>query len=143
MKENKIIAEYLGYKYFPFNDLQEVKVPGWYRVVESKNSLSSLIYHFKDGWKRVNDTHYKYICRSTNDLGFNSSWDSLMPVIQKIEKSNDFHFELYGNGAGVYDVQANEKNICNFDKENTWVQNTYSVVIEVINKINENGDKRS
>lgn len=137
MKDNKIIAEYLGYKYFPFNNLQGLEKPGWYELRESSNPLAGLLYHPKSGFVKLGGKYLRYICRSTNDFDFHSSWDSLMPVIQKLERDTNIDFYLYHNGCKSgygYDLDSLYQETKNWG-EKTWIQNTYLTVIETIKGI--------
>lgn len=104
IENSKLIAEYLGWKYIPFNDLQGFKKAGWYKVetitpimikvrVPSPNHIGhidkemdvSLINFSKKGWSRVGNQAIKFICRTHTDLRFYNSMDALLPVIKKIE----------------------------------------------------------
>lgn len=68
MDGNKVMAEYLGYKYYPLNEpYGRDKVVGWI-----KPRCSPMNPEFK-------------MCRSHRDLPFYNDWNALMRVIDKIE----------------------------------------------------------
>ena len=100
---SKIIAEYLGWKYFPFNDLQGLPKAGWYKVLERtpdimkfklpsekevELDMNFIKFNAKNGWITVNGNYYKYICRHHADLRFYNSMDALLEVIEKLEKED-------------------------------------------------------
>ncbi len=112
---SKIIAEYLGWKYFPFNDLQGLPKAGWYEVVPKTDKKEEVIitsfniykgkkseeniekkqmnldfirYNAKNGWGSTDKFYYKYICRHHADLRFYNSMDALLEVIEKLEKED-------------------------------------------------------
>lgn len=159
-ESSKLIAEYLGYKYIPFNDLQGFTKAGWYlvkpRTVEKEEatitsfSISGGVrseekvekrllnidyfrYSPKNGWKFNNEHYYKYICRNHSDLRFYNSLDELVPVIKKIEGDKKLTFILSNNGADFYDGLF--RVAYNFSKEQTWTHNTFYVVVEAIKYI--------
>jgi hypothetical protein len=80
LKMNKVFANYLGYKYFPYNKISKddfFKQPGW-RHEEI----------FISGFKSEGNIYAnQWLCRSSNDLKFNSSWDWIMCLWEKIKIS--------------------------------------------------------
>lgn len=75
LEGNKLIAEFMGWTYFGFNDerltVDGVKYsPGWKRRATSP--------------ERTKLSHRVYLCRNHTQLAYRSSWDWLMPVIDKI-----------------------------------------------------------
>jgi hypothetical protein len=80
LEGNKLIAQFLGYKYFPYPD----KNPGWR----------------KERWHpNISDT---YLGRSHKDLDFNTNWNSLMDVVQKIKYDKSSQIRLPLNGIDDY-----------------------------------------
>jgi len=66
---NKLIAEFMGYQYFPYNSETANKIiHGWRKPTKGHIKIS--------GW---------YLCRTSKDLQYCSSWDWLKPVIDKIK----------------------------------------------------------
>ena len=107
---SKTIANYLGYEYVPF----------------SKNLT------YKAGYYK----YYKYICRTHSDLRFVNCWDDLMPVIEKLEKEfTNIHFELLFGGCTLMCKNSNEYFIDSFNKDLSWIQNTFITVVETIRKL--------
>lgn len=112
---SKIIANYLGWVYIPFNDLQGLSKPGWYKRESSKPNIQKATissfpekgnienitidvnlfkFNSKNGWIKTEDYYYKYICRSHGDLRFYNSMDELIKIIDKIQK--DFSIQKKG-----------------------------------------------
>lgn len=136
---NKLIAEYLGWTYIPFNDLQNFSKAGWYY----KAPDSRLIISPKQGYtEKVDDVWYKYVCRKHSDLRFYNSWDSLIPVIEKLEKDTYLDFYLYGKGCKSgygHDLDCLYDETKNF-KENSWIENTWLTVLGTIKKYKDEKD---
>lgn len=155
---SKKIAEYMGFVYIPFSaDLKDkgFKVAGWYKVEENKPNIKEVTqtsyklgeedkaivqkvkvdlnkfrYITKNGWTLIGDKYYKHVCRSHGELRYWNSLDSLVPVIQKIEKEKDLHFELLYNGYTLY--QKYDNPIESYDLPN-WNNNVFKVVVEFLN----------
>lgn len=73
---NKLIAEHLGYKYYPFQEVKNPNFAGWKKT--DKEVLPKLHTEGPIG-KRV------WLCRRNTDLRFYNSWDWLMPACEKFE----------------------------------------------------------
>lgn len=70
---NKLMAEYIGYKYFPHTAPYKrngENISGWVRP--RSHSISPNFY----------------LCRSHNDLSFDTNWSMLMRVIERIERDS-------------------------------------------------------
>ncbi len=84
IEENKLIAEFMGYKYFPY----------------SKGSVGI------PGWKKHENSHLKigngYLCRATKDIYYHSSWDWLMKVVEKIEAETAAVFQIFKRQVDIY-----------------------------------------
>lgn len=131
---SKLIAEYLGWKYIPSNDLQGFPKAGWYK------DISTLKYFPKSGRVQIENGSAEFVCRKHHELRFYNSMDALLPVIKKLEKEGgfDFDFTLYNNGGSVDDGFTTIA--YSFDKNKTWVQNTFDVVVKAIKYISEAHD---
>ncbi len=116
LKGSKLIAEYLGWKYVPSNDLQGFPKAGWYQMkvrkkseitVESGKKVDTTMFsdsiNTKRGWSIHKEAYYKYVCRNHNQLRFYNSFDSLIPAIEKIENEDlsEFHYE-WKDGRGEH-----------------------------------------
>lgn len=103
-------------------------------------NINLLRYHNKNGWKLFEGRYYKYVCRHHGGLRYFNSLDSLVPVIQKIEKEFRCSFYLYNNGCsvgyGYLDVSFREE-FSSFDLPN-WNQNVFAVVSSFLRKNYEN-----
>lgn len=74
IQNNKMIAEFMGYRYYPHPD----KEPGWRK---EKGHLKLSGY---------------YLARSHNGLKYHQSWGWIMPVVEKIESIYDDHHGFFG-----------------------------------------------
>ena len=85
-EQSKILAEYLGWKYIPSNDLQGFPKAGWYMPLsshrEQKINMEGL------GSFIVDKMPYKYVCRNHNQLRFYNSFDELIPVLNKLTEED-------------------------------------------------------
>ena len=106
--DNKKIAKFMGYTYFPHN-MEGVKDPGWKSNINATRSIKhnraynlfakGVNHSFPNGTTHITKGDgiiWKYICRSHNDLKYNCSWEWLMPVVMKIsEIDNQSDIEMY------------------------------------------------
>ena len=92
LEQNKLIAQFMGYKYFPKID-KEV-LPGW--RTEKCFSPKSI--------------GYGYLCRGHNDLRYDTDWNWMMKVVEKVEsldlkdwfyKWEDIDGEIRSNIMGI------------------------------------------
>ena len=114
MKDNKLIAEFMG--------LQKTDV-GWY---DNDMMLSQYVYDQQNG-----------NCFDEHELAFDTSWDWLMPVVEKIESDERYDVDILQYGTRI---RENQKNIVSniadisFDKK---IEHTYDAVVEFINQYNK------
>ena len=153
---SKLIAQYTGLVYLPFSaELKEKGMKaGWYKTISAEPNVKEVTqtsykvgeegkaivkkinlninlfrYHTKNGWKLFEGSYYKYVCRTHGDLRYWNSLDSLIPVIQKIEKEFGVTFKLYNGGAevgntyGTYDEQFEFPN---------WSNNVFYVIVSFL-----------
>lgn len=157
---SKLIAEYMGLVYLPFSaELKEKGMKaGYYETVSAEPNIQEvtqtsyrvgeedkvevkkinininlLRYHNKNGWKLFEGRYYKYVCRHHGGLRYFNSLDSLVPVIQKIEKETENRFYLYDNGCKLNLIEK----YSSFDLPN-WNQNVFAVVSSFLRKNYEN-----
>lgn len=158
---SKLIAEYMGLVYLPFSaELKEKRMKaGYYETVSAEPKIEKtkvttlengvkvkeeelnininlLRYHNKNGWKLFEGSYYRYVCRHHGDLRYWNNLDSLVPVIQKIEKENKgVKFHLNNNGCEVKIGKCWEYS--SFSLPN-WSNNVFAVVISFLSAKNEN-----
>lgn len=161
IKGSKIIAEYMNLVYLPFSvELKEKGMkPGWhetkqrnterYPTIEIDGEIKEVkidfekIINTKNGWKLFEEEgkspkYYKFVCRHHSGLRYYNSWDSLIPVIEKIEKESGLHFVIQKGGCelnraeyGTY-YESYEENL-------TWIQNTFNIIVRYLeNEKNKN-----
>jgi len=74
LEGNKIIALFMGYEYFPFDETQ-------------RQTLNDIPFDQMNGWHRPSPGHYKvdgwYLCRNHNELRYHRDWGWIMPVVHK------------------------------------------------------------
>lgn len=76
---NKLIAEFLGYEYVPFNNTDSYKPGYWHE--KTPDRFRKLEPSF------VTKTHNNYfLCRRYSDLRYFNSWDWLMEAVDYLEK---------------------------------------------------------
>lgn len=96
IKENKLIAEFMGYQY----------VEVWYYGSDDETEWQRKYVKWKDrvgmdsiGEYIVNIKKYKWY--RWEEVAYHSSWDWLMPVVEKIE-SLEYEFAIYGKQFGQF-----------------------------------------
>lgn len=100
-EKSKVIAEYLGWRYIPFNDLQGFPKAGWWQVEEREKTSVTLdsgevvntigvgdVMNRKQGWQIIDNSYVKFVCRNHSQLRFYNSFDALIPAIEKLEKED-------------------------------------------------------
>lgn len=112
----KKIAEFMEYGYIPSNSEESKKhTPGWYMIKNLDNVHD----------KRIGQI---YLGRKTDDLAFKYSWNMLMNVIIKIERSESQKF-------GKFKVSITD-DCCTIQATNRTKENTYSKTYCSENKLN-------
>lgn len=152
---SKLIAEFLGWKYIPSNNLQVHSRAGWYETIDAKPNLKEVTqtsykhgeedkaivktitmdvnrfkYNQKSGWSLVGGRYYKYVCRKHSELRFWNSLDALVPVIQKIEKEK-VNIRLNNNGCHFY-CRESENSFESYDENLSWSNNVFIVVVKYL-----------
>lgn len=82
-KDNKMLAEFLGYAYIPLNKNSNT-APGWRKPGATLSKLGTGI-------------GYPYLCRKHRDLVFHCDWNWLMTVVEEITKLG-VCIKTFGNG---------------------------------------------
>lgn len=86
---SKILAQYLGYTYLPFNNENNISHnPGWWLLEKRKNINIPVLP--KSKWVIMKDKNYKgkFICRGHNELEFYNNYNQLFQIITKLEKED-------------------------------------------------------
>jgi hypothetical protein len=68
MSDNELIATFMGYHYYPWQECQGMGSPGW--KSDPKADIKIL--------------YSKYLCRTSKEMKYGTSWDWFMPVRTKI-----------------------------------------------------------
>ena len=123
-EQSKILAEYLGWKYIPSNDLQGFTKAGWYVLLTYHSSPKSAT--------KIGDGYYKYVCRSHKDLRFYNSFDELIPVLNKLTEEDlseyMYSWELCVEG----DEEDCETEVCyNFMNIDYYISVEFGTIIEI------------
>ena len=87
-EQSKILAEYLGWKYIPSNDLQGFPKAGWWKFVYKKNSQGIIPAKLLMGASNIDNEYYKYVCRNHHELRFYNSMDWLIKILDKLTKED-------------------------------------------------------
>ena len=74
--DNELIAEFMGYVYYPYKAEEKGYLHGWTKP-DMNRKFGAVLYK--------QDRFNKYLARTTSDLKYHTSWDWLMPVVEKIE----------------------------------------------------------
>jgi len=115
IKNNQLIAEFMGYEYIPYSGNFPTRKPGWWKKGTYSEKLT-----------KVNSNNM--LCRRHVQLKYNCSWDWLMPVVEKIESLN-------------YEVSIGSGSFCKVDeievKSETKLLAAYIAVISFIILFNE------
>ena len=85
---NKIIADFLGYEYVPFNNGLGIK-PGWWNPKTPQILKRNLRVP-----EKVSDEFY--LGRSANDLKFHSDWNKFMRACKKWDRLNESPIPIAG-----------------------------------------------
>ena len=115
MKDNKLIAEFMGLQLVPCN-------------IGTENGTVT------EGYQ-----HPKVDVPCTADgLQYKYSWDWLMPVVEKIESDERYDVDILQYGTRIREGQkeiVNNIADISFDKK---IEHTYDAVVEFINQLNNN-----
>ena len=129
---SKLIAEYLGWKYAPSNELGDFPKAGWWEYFPRKT------YLYKNGMTRVGEGTGNFICRSHKELRFYNSLDALLPAIKKIEKETDIRFTIWTDECcSILKSEYSEIIGNSFDELDT-VKNVFECIVQTIKYI-QNG----
>lgn len=74
--KSKVLADYLGYIYIPFNDLQGFRKPGFYRPLKTDST-------YEETYRKTSNDYY--LGRGLKDLNFQGDYNKLFEVAEKLE----------------------------------------------------------
>ena len=128
-EQSKVLAEYLGWKYVPSNNLQGFPKAGWWIPLTS----NPLTYHSSPkGATKIGDSYYTYICRSHNDLRFYNSMDWLINVLEKITKEDLSEYMYSWEQCIEGDEENCETEVCyNFMNIDYYISKEFGTIIEI------------
>lgn len=128
-ENNILIAKFLEWE---FNEIE---------FIAPENTFSRLIpFNFKSAKER--GRYFKSSIYKVNELLFHSSWDWLMPVVEKIERylyeeqATEFKIDIF-SGASIY-IPSTKTHIHYSYNESSKIESVYNAVIEFIKWYNEN-----
>ena len=127
-ENNKLFAEFLGYNYYPHSDTEVI--PGWRK--ERYNPSHKLSVMKGD-----------YLCRTHKQLRFDTDWNWLMKVVEKIESLN-YDFEILGGEWVIIidcDPDRNESDVIIETSDETKLSTVYKACLQFINWYNDNRNK--
>lgn len=141
-KYNKIIAEFMGAKK---TDKREKINPTY--IFPSFSALKLEEEPDYNGGYAVDLVLSKVW--QLHDMQFNTSWDWLMPVVEKIESldyeervTHTYTVEITGNGTSILpSIWTGKRWLIRHNSRNRRLMNTYEAIIEFIERYNESGGK--
>jgi hypothetical protein len=111
---NKLIAEFDGYVYFPNDTLNSIK--GVYR---KEDRMPMLANHFK----------------------YHSSWDWLMPVVEKIEDLGNYGVEIHLKSCNIFEASIDQSDLCIEGHFETKKESIWQAVVQFIQWYNNQKPK--
>jgi len=114
MNDNELIAEFMGWKCYPEN--KSYSYPQWYKP-DPKDLRK------KGQWKGY-----------PHQLAFDLSWDWLMPVVEKIEKTTTYVIEIWLSGGKGCRICFNNNGKLNsfIGESNSTIEAVYDAVLQFI-----------
>lgn len=136
---NKLISEFMCFK------ISKDEISSHTAIKENNKVIG---FKSMDFYGKINNGGRQGSWNSFDEMEFYTSWDWLMPVIERIENScnRSYQFKIYRNQAFVECTVMNDKTILTSQKfvagsdykgENTKLANTYQAVIEFIEWYNK------
>jgi hypothetical protein len=127
-EKNRLIAEFMGAKNTPIIG-NEVIHPISGHLISPKDEIYQADFNTLAGINNLPPT--EKIRYFEEDLKYHSSWDWLMPVVEKIENTEDVSVVIENDNAYI-------QGVFNFSVfEDTKLKSVYSVVIKFIKWYNE------
>ena len=129
-EQSRLLAEYLGWKYIPSNDLQGFPKAGWYMPLsshrEQKVNMKGL------GSFIVGKIPYKYVCRNHHELRFYNSMDWLIKVLEMLTKEDLSEYMYSFERCKDRDEEGCETEVCyNFMNIDYYISKEFGTIIEI------------
>jgi hypothetical protein len=142
IENNKLIATFMGYTYFPYNhpDIKSPRDAGW-KIDAKVSSISK--------WN-IGYTKKAFLCRSHNQLNYDGSWQWIMPVVEKIARmrikylNEDEYFSPYPVTFGMIDDEGNfmvRFHSHQLFQSSSFIEAVWMAVIDFIKSYNEDESK--
>ena len=124
IEQSRLLAEYLGWKYVPHNNLEEFPKAGWW---------SPLTYHSSPkGDTKIGDIYYTYICRNHHELRFYNSMDWLIKVLEMLTKEDLSEYMYSWERCVEGDEEDCETEVCyNFMNVDYYISKEFGTIIEI------------
>ena len=151
-KNHKLIAEFMGFKYYPFNE-GSGKDPGWKNHPDASsmrkhNDAHNLFagnvkWSIHDGEVFETKGHgekWEYLCRHHRGLNYDTDWNWTMRVVEKIEEMG-YGFTVDPWGITIIDYTTGlEEVIVEFINDDNHGKHSqyFTVIVEFINWYNKN-----
>ena len=134
---SKIIANYLGWQYIPFDNLQGYSKPGWWQIplLDEKGKLFDYMStEVKNHRSKIGGRYY--VCRNHGELRFWNSLDALEPVLKKLkEDPQKFYFELGYNSCEIYSWKDPFFKKSSDDNTLRWSNNIFLAIVETLKSL--------
>lgn len=125
-ENNKLIAEFMGYK-------QDAK--GKYEIIEDFDIVENIQTYVEDDDYRTVVGGIVLVNFLPEEMRFHTSWDWLMPVVEKINETGRFEVNI---GYGRCYITDGEDELTLSMVENQTQYAVYRAVVEFIKWYNEN-----
>jgi len=150
MEENKLIAEFMGLRK-GFTTVKYYHPVTRARVISNDTKEECFLIHEDDvtiytdrpgfEWQDIDDENY--LVTKVDGLKYDSDWNWLMAVVEKIESVEDGKYDvnILKNGTQIVDYSSGGIEICNnvgkigYDEK---IEHTYQAVVDFIKWYNKN-----
>ena len=134
LKGNTLIANFLGYEIDSI--AEELGETPRYYVSDRLECVADGV----DWWDTYDGDWTSWL--TADQMKFHSSWDWLMPVVEKIEtlifgEDEYFNFQILG-GCSVYIISSHGRELVSIDNEQSKLECAYKAAIEFLKWYNKN-----
>jgi hypothetical protein len=129
---NKLIARFMGYEYFPFNENEKQLKPGWWKVDSNRERTDRKL------------SRNGYLCRKHDELRYWNEWNWLMPVVEKIIRQHESscYFCAPGYLSSSPDMfhfgMLDDTNVTETSEGNSMIEAAWRAVVSFIKSFNKN-----